>query len=70
MPLIRCVDCKHFQPDPTSLRLGACRHQEPWDGSEVQFARDDHDCLHYESHGGSRHLSPEDDEKFKKFSHY
>jgi hypothetical protein len=70
MPLIRCVECKHFEPDPASLRTGRCSHQEPWDGSEMQFARDEHECANYLSLGGSRHLSPEEEEKYKKTSHY
>jgi hypothetical protein len=70
MPLIRCVECKHFQPDPASLRTGACLHQDPWDGSEMQFAQDEHECANFQSHGGKRRLSPEDEEKLKDFSHY
>jgi hypothetical protein len=70
MDLIRCVECKHFQPDPASLRMGTCLHAEPWDGSKTQFARDDHTCANYDSHGGKRDLSPEDQEKFKKSDYY
>ena len=70
MELIRCVECKYFEPNPASLREGKCLHAEPWDGAAMQFARDEHTCKNFESHGGQRHLSPEDEEKFKKFSHY
>jgi hypothetical protein len=70
MDLIRCVDCQHFQPDPASLRMGKCLHQEPWDGSADQFARDDHECANFASSGGRRHISAEEEEKLKKFPGY
>ncbi len=70
MEQIRCVDCKFFEPDPSSLRTGKCLHEEPWDGDATQFSRDEHQCANFDSHGGSRHLSPEDVEKFKKSTYY
>lgn len=70
MELVKCVECQHFQPDPASLRMGKCLHQEPWDGSETQFARDDHPCANFASLGVKRHLTAEEEEKLKKFSAY
>ena len=70
MPLIRCVECKHFQPDPASLRTGKCLHPEPWDGGAMQFARDEHECAQYQDLGVSRHLSLEDEKKFKDSTYY
>jgi len=70
MNLVRCMDCKYFQPDAASLRMGTCLHAEPWDGSKEQFARDDHVCASFDSHGGKRQLSPEDAEKYKNSSYY
>lgn len=70
MDLIRCVECKFFQPDPASLRMGTCLHAEPWDGSISQFARDEHTCPNFSSHGGRRQLDAEDVKKFKNSDYY
>jgi hypothetical protein len=70
MALIRCVECKHFEPDPASLREGQCRHPEPWDGDKMQFARDEHECASYDSLGVKRQLSAKEEEELKKHSAY
>jgi hypothetical protein len=70
MDMVQCVACQHFQPDPASLRMGKCLHQEPWDGSETQFARDDHPCASFDSLGVKRHITPEEAEELKKFPGY
>ena len=70
MDMIRCVECKHFQPDTASLREGQCLHPQPWDGDKMQFARDEHHCANFESLGVKRHISPEEAEELKKFPGY
>ncbi len=70
MDLVQCAACQHFQPDPASLRMGKCLHKEPWDGSETQFARDEHPCASFASLGVKRHLTAEEEEELKKFPGY
>jgi hypothetical protein len=66
MELVRCVECKHFEPDPASLREGKCLHPQPWDGDKMQFARDEHQCPSYDSLGVRRQISAEEAETLKK----
>jgi hypothetical protein len=33
----------------------------------MQFARDEHTCANFDSHGGKRHITAEEEEKLKKF---
>jgi len=60
---VRCMDCRHFQPEAASLRMGTCLQAEPWDGRKEQFARDQHSCEHFAPPGVRRRLSLE---KLKK----
>jgi hypothetical protein len=70
MDLVRCVECKHFEPDPASLREGKCRHPQPWDGDQMQFARDEHECASFDSLGVSKHISAKEAEELKKYGGY
>jgi hypothetical protein len=64
--MVRCINCSYYQPDTASLRLGVCLQAEPWDGKKEQFARDEHICEKFDSHGGKRLPSLKDLKKFKK----
>jgi 7,8-dihydropterin-6-yl-methyl-4-(beta-D-ribofuranosyl)aminobenzene 5'-phosphate synthase len=64
--MVMCIDCKYYQSDAASLRLGACLQSEPWDGRKEQFARDEHICEKFDYHGGKRLRSLKDLKKFKE----